>query len=428
MTPRTRDKPEMWALVDCACFYCSCERLFRPDLANSPIVVLSNNDGCVVSLTQEAKDLGFKRGEVFFKSKKRLTEAGVAVFSSNYALYGDISHRVAMAMESIVPEIVQYSIDEAFIPFPMALAAQAEEVGQAVLERIAGWVGMPVRVGLGPTRTLAKLANHWAKEMGPVLRLDLGSGLLEDLLAQTPLENVWGVGRRLSARLAKMGLGSARDLRDMDHRKAARLFSVQLEKTVLELGGYQCVEADLDQVPRKTMVSSRSFAKAITMIDDLAEALSHHCAVAGERLRREGLRAGAISIQISTGRHVDAPLHTGATVTLRSPSSSTGDFIKAANEALRHSFVAGHGYRKAGIMLFDLGEAKPGRPTLFPPPPSTVQSDKLMKAIDRINDRHGRDTIKYSSQGGRNPAWAMRQERLSGFSTTEWDFLPVAKA
>ncbi|MDR0620615.1 MAG: Y-family DNA polymerase, partial [Deltaproteobacteria bacterium] len=292
--PKPPKEPELWALVDCACFYCSCERIFRPDLADRPVVVLSNNDGCVVAITPEAKALGFKRGEVFFKSQERLLEAGVAVFSSNYALYGDISRRVAMTMESLVPELVQYSIDEAFIPFRGALAAQAESVGEALLKRVGQWVGVPVRVGLGPTRTLAKLANHWAKIRGPVLKLDLGSDLLEDILEKTPVGDVWGVGYRLPGRLAKLGLKTARDLRDMDPNQAARLFSVTLERTVLELGGYQCVENDLSPVPRRTMVSSRSFAKAVTRLEDLAEALAHHCAVAGEKMRKEGLLAGTV--------------------------------------------------------------------------------------------------------------------------------------
>jgi DNA polymerase V len=417
-------KPKMWALLDCACFYCSCERLFRPDLINRPVVVLSNNDGCVVAITPEAKDLGFKRGEVFFKSKERLHEAGVAVFSSNYALYGDISRRVAMTMESLVPEIVQYSIDEAFIPFPEALAVQAEEVGHSLLNRIAKWVGVPVRVGLGPTRTLAKLANHWAKKLGPVLKLDLGSSLLEDLLAQTPLEDVWGVGRRISARLTNMGLTSARDLRDMDHLKAANLFSITLERTVRELGGYQCIEDDLTPGPRKTMVSSRSFAKAVYSVDGLGEALSHHCAVAGEKMRREGLLAGTLSIFISTGHHVSKPCHVGGTVTLNKASNSTADFIMAAKGALRSSFIAGPGYRKAGIMLLDLREKKLNQPTLLPTPSWAKQSNNLMQAIDQINDRHGKNAIRFSAQGGPKPSWGMRQEMLSNFSTTDWNLLP----
>jgi DNA polymerase V len=414
--------------MDCACFYCSCERIFRPDLANRPVVVLSNNDGCVVAITPEAKALGFKRGEVFFKSKDRLLEAGVAVFSSNYALYGDISRRVAMTMESVVPEIVQYSIDEAFIPFYGALAAQAEEVGQTLLKRIGQWVGIPVRVGLGPTRTLAKLANHWAKKIGPVLKLELGSGLLEDLLAKTPLEDVWGVGHRLSARLSKMGLKTARDLRDLDHRKAAELFSVTLERTVLELGGYQCVEDDLSPVARKTMVSSRSFAQAVTSVDELSEAIAYHCAVAGEKIRKEGLLAGTVSVYVSTGRYVENPCHTGATVTLSRPSSSTADFVKAAIGALRHSFIPGPGYRKAGIMLLDLREKKSPLPSLLPPAPWVGQSDNLMRAMDQINGRYGRNAIKFSVQGAQEPIWAMRQDRLSNVSTTDWDLLPQVTA
>ncbi|MDR1297296.1 MAG: Y-family DNA polymerase [Deltaproteobacteria bacterium] len=423
-----RARPAMWALVDCACFYCSCERLFRPDLADKPVVVLSNNDGCVVAITPEAKALGFKRGEVFFQSRDRLLAAGVAVFSSNYALYGDISRRVALAMESVTPAISQYSIDEAFVPFSRTLACQADEVGRALLGRVRRWVGVPVRVGMGPTRTLAKLANHWAKKLGPVLRLEQGSPLLEELLFQTPLEDVWGVGRRLSVKLASLGLKSAGDLRNFNAVRAGRLFSVTLERTVNELNGRQCVDNDLEPSPRKSLVSSRSFASGIKSKVELAQALAHHCAAAGEKLRAGDMAASVLSIHIATSRHADSPFQAGAAVELGAPTSSTPALIRASQLALERCFKPGPSYRQAGVMLLELRPNKSHLPNLLAPPPEVVKSDDLMRALDLINDRHGRGTVKFLAQGGAKPTWAMRQERLSDLSTTDWDKLPNVKA
>jgi DNA polymerase V len=421
------NKPVLWALADCATFYCSCERLFRPDLAGRPVVVLSNNDGCVVAITPEAKALGFKRGDVFFKNRDRLAEAGVAVFSSNYALYGDISRRVAMAMESVVPTIHQYSIDEAFIPLPGPLAAQAMDVGRSIVERTARWVGVPVRVGLGPTRTLAKLANHWAKRLGPVFGLEIGSPGLEDVLDQTPLTDVWGVGSRLAAKMRAMGLATARDLRDAPPAEAGRRLGVVVERTILELRGHQRLEADLMAVPRQTMVSSRSFGRKITRADDLAEALAHHCAEAGERLRREGLKAAGLSVFIGTGHFDERPFHTGATVRLPRSTDHTGDLIAAASLALSRSFRPGRAYRKAGVMLFELSDSA-ARPSLFGPPPEAAAGRKLMEAFDLINSRHGRGAIKYAAQGGQSPRWDLRREMLSDLSTTDWTGLPPVSA
>ncbi|MDR1546711.1 MAG: Y-family DNA polymerase [Deltaproteobacteria bacterium] len=420
------DRPRIWALVDCACFYCSCERLFRPDLIGRPVAVLSNNDGCVVSLTPEAKALGFQRGEVFFKSRRRLQEAGVAVFSSNYALYGDISRRVTLAMESVAPDVRPYSIDEAFIPFSGALAAQAAEAGRALTERVGRWVGVPVRVGLGVTRTLAKLANRWAKEQGPVLDLTADERRLDELLARTAAEDVWGIGRRLAVKLERLGVKTAEDLRAFDPLRARRLFGVTVQRTVMELGGLPSADDDLDPTPRKTLVSSRSFGRRISELEDLSQALAARCAQAGERLRREELLAGRLSIFIGTGRVDDEPFEAGATARLPWPTSSTLEFVKAARTALERAYQPGRRYGRAGVMLLELSEKKPDR--LFPPAPAAVRSEALMRSLDLINARHGRETIKFSAQGPAEPVWGLRRDRLSEVSTTAWAELPTAKA
>jgi DNA polymerase V len=419
----------LWALADCASFYCSCERLFRPDLARSPVAVLSNNDGCVVAITQEAKDLGFKRGDVFFKSEKAYREANVAVFSSNYALYGDISRRVIAAMESLAPEVCQYSIDEAFLPFDRAMAERALELGRAIRERVDRWVGVPVRVGLGSTRTLAKLANHWAKKTSPVYLLEAGSDETERILSATPAGDVWGIGRRQAAKLEAMGIRTAKDLRSMDPALARKALSLTGQRTVLELRGTQCIEDDLVPAPRHTLVSSRSFGRKVASMEELSEALSMHASIAGEKLRREGLLAGSLSVHIDTGPYAPQPFHGGASLSLAQPSNSTSDFLKAARAALESCYRPGFQYVKAGVLLFDLGpEARAGRRSLFPPSEEQARDARLMAALDGINGKYGRDSIRFSSLGRIDPAWANRRERLSGLSTTSWDRLPLAKA
>jgi DNA polymerase V len=397
------------------------------------VVALSNNDGRVIAITPEAKELGFRRGDVYFKREKDFRAAGVAVFSSNYALYGDISRRVARAMESVVPEVYPYSIDEAFIPFDRAMAARAEEIGWALHDRVAKWVGAPTRVGIGPTRTLAKLANHWSKKISRVLALELGSPLLEELLAKTALSDVWGIGRRQAEKLRQRGLSDARDLRDLDPSVARALLTVVGERTVMELRGHQCVVGDLSPVPRQSMVSSRSLGTRVHDEETLAQALCARVTSAAQRLRAEGLLALGLSVFIETGNYAENPFHAGATVTLPSPTNSTLALFKAARAALATAFKPGHAYRKVGIALHELAseeESLQSNP-LFAigaenDPPAV--SAPLMGALDRINRKHGAGAIRVSSGGPREPYWATRATRLSPVSTTAWDLLPVARA
>ncbi|MDR1080484.1 MAG: Y-family DNA polymerase [Deltaproteobacteria bacterium] len=423
-------EPELWALIDCNTFYCSCERLFRPDLAGKPVAVLSNNDGCVVAITPEAKALGFKGGDVFFKREAEYVRAGVAVFSSNYALYGDVSRRVMLAMESVTPEICQYSIDESFIPLRGADAARAVEVSQRIHDRVASWVGVPVRAGIGATRTLAKLSNHWAKKMTRVLHLELGSPRLERCLEETAPEDVWGIGRRGAAKLRAMGVDSAIKLRDMNGSKARTLLTVQGQRTVMELRGIQCMTQDLEPRPRRTLVSTRSFGARVENLSDLREAVAWHAATAAARLRREGLLAGGISVFLDTGYHSDAPFHTGASAELPGPSSSTPELASAAGAALEACYRKGPRYAKCGVMLYEIvsrREAERARGGLFRDD-TAPRSDILMNAVDTINAKHGKGTIRMLSEGRQAHFWSMRRGRISPVSTTDWSGLPSVKA
>ncbi len=425
-----RPKPLMWALVDCQSFYCSCERLFRPDLEGRPVVVLSNNDGCLIALTPEAKALGFKLGDVHFEVERHLKRHKVTVFSSNYTLYGDISQRVMRTMETVVPEIDQYSIDEAFVPFDRVLAGQAEDVGWALHDRVRRWVGVPVRVGIGPTRTLAKLANHRAKKLSRVLKFELGSPELESTLAETPTVDVWGIGRRMSDRLERLGITNARQLRDMELGRAKKYLTVIGQRTVLELRGVQCILEE-PPAPRQTLVSSRSFGHRTTRKEDLAQALAMHCAIAGQRLRTEGLEASSMQVWVLTSRHSeDEPyVSLSAHVHLPLPTNITGELIAASAEALDRCYQPGHGFMKGGIMLYNLAEAARRQMTLMEAAvgPAQQKARDLMRALDTVNDRYGRDALRYAAQGPAEADWHMRREKMSGLFTTRWADLAKAR-
>lgn len=416
-------------MVDCNSFYCSCERLFRPDLEGRPVVVLSNNDGCLIALTPEAKALGFKMGEVYFQAKHRLEKLGVTAFSSNYTLYGDISSRVMRTLETLVP-IEQYSIDESFVPFYPAMAAQAADVGWAIHNRIRQWIGIPVRVGIGPTRTLAKLANLWAKKRTRVFKLDLGSPELEKILEATPTSYIWGIGRKQSAKLERIGIYNARQLRDMAPDRALKLMAVVGQRTVLELRGYQCIMEDQAPVPRKTLINSRSFGRRVTTKEDLAQAIVMHCTIAGERLRREKMETAGICVYMQTSRHAGEPyFSTSASVNIPIPTNSTSVLVKAAMEALDKGYQPGHGYMKGGILLFDIQNQGFRQMTLVEAAATlTQQRDaKLMQVLDKINDRFGKDTLRYLSQGSAEAHWHMTQNLLSGAFTTKWTQLAKVK-
>jgi DNA polymerase V len=418
---------KLWALIDCNSFYCSCERIFRPDLAGQPVAVLSNNDGCLVAMTPETKALGFKMGDPYFKEAENLKRLGVAVFSSNYALYGDISRRVMSCLRTVVPDIHQYSIDEAFIPLNTALAAQAEEVGWELSRKTLAWVGVPTRVGLGPTRTMAKLANHWAKKKGRVFRLQASTDEYSEILTQTPLGDVWGIGRRLTQKLERLGLKTAWDLSRLRLSEAKRLLTVKGLKTVLELNGVQAIEDDLCPVAPKSLVSSRSFGTKVIEPGPLMESLISHCETVGARLREEGLLTPVLSIFIGTVHFIENPFSSGAEVRLSSPTNYTPTLIKAARQALDNCYRQGFQYARAGVMVFDLRSEKGQTPSLWDEAPSASQG-KLMAALDQINQRYGRNTIRFAGQGDLDAPWRMRRRRMSPVSTTDWSGLPIVKA
>ena len=419
----------VFALVDCNNFFVSCERLFRPDLEGRPVVVLSNNDGCIIARSNEAKALGIAMGAPYFQNRAFIERQGVEVFSSNYALYGDMSQRVMSLLQQLEPEVEIYSIDEAFIRLPASTAEGLVNRALRLRLRIKQDVGMPVSIGLGPTRTLAKIANRIAKK-NPALQgvFDLTACAdLDRLLAGIPTGDIWGIGRRHTEMLRQQGVFSALDLKSRDDQWLRRHLSVTGLRTAMELRGIPCIAMDQAPVPRKSVICSRSFRKPVSSLSDLGEAISCHVSTAAEKLRAEGLAATNLHVYMRTSPHrPDLPQHAASLlVRLPQPTASTPALITAALRGLQQIFQPGHGYQKAGVMLTELTSGAMIQQSLFHRP---LREDRaVMAALDAVNQRWGRDTLHYASSGLDRP-WRMSQDRKSPAYTTRWDELPVVQA
>lgn len=431
--PCTNSERPLWALVDCNNFFASCERLFRPDLEGKPIVVLSNNDGCIVSRSQEAKALGIPMGEPEFKARARLCEHKVQVFSSNYALYGDISQRVMDTLRSLCPQVEQYSIDEAFVRLDGPLRVQADEVAHALRQRVRQWTGMEVSVGVGTTRTLAKLANHLAKQADGLYRLPGDEEALDALLSRIPVREVWGVGRHVLAKLYAAGITSALHLKKANDLWVRKVLTVTGWRTVLELRGMPCLGEDTAPPPRRTLVSSRSFGKKVFAREGLAQAVAAFTARAAERLRRKGLVAGGIAVHIRTVRRGPGPLYdqTAQTV-LPGGTADSLVLIHAAHRALDSIFREGYAYAKAGVMLYHLEAADNRQGSLLALRTERTERDEarresLMRALDGIRQRYGAQGVHFGAEGPEKADWHMRRQHCSPRVTTVWKELALAR-
>ena len=427
----SRDYPmPVFALVDCNNFYASCEKLFRPDLKDTPVVVLSNNDGCVVARSREAKSLGIKMGVPVFQIKAEMQRHGILAFSSNYALYADLSSRVMRTLEEMAPRVEVYSIDEAFLDLTgIESAISLVEFGQQVRERIGHWIGITVCVGIAPTKTLAKLANHAAKKY-PATQgvVDLTNpDRQRRLLALVPVDDVWGVGRRLSKRLNALGITTALDLANASPRAIRDQFSVVLERTVRELNGESCIE--LEEIPptKKQIVCSRSFGVKVTHFELLREAICEYATRATEKLRKEQQQAKVMTVFIRTSPFKDnEPQYSNsASGELLTPSCDTRDFIELANHLLKRIWKDGFRYAKAGVMLSDFYDPGMFQPGLFDDVSTRSNSQQLMSVLDTIN-QSGAGKVFFAGQGTKKD-WSMKREHLSPAYTTRWDQLPRVK-
>ena len=424
-TPSSR----IFALVDANNFYASCERVFRPALVGKPIVVLSNNDGCIIARSNEAKALGIRMGEPFYKAKALIQAQQVQVFSANFTLYGDLSARVMNSLAEFTPELEIYSVDEAFLNLTGFDRANLNAYGRQIKRSVEQWTGIPLSVGIAETKTLAKLANHLAKKSKKANGvLDLThSKYRKDALQQVKVADVWGVGRQYAEKLNSKGIHSAFDLQKADDAWLMRTFPVPLMRTVQELRGVACLSIEQAPLP-KSLVCSRSFAQPEEDLDRLKESVAAYTAHAAERLRKAGMACHRLLVFVQTNRFREsAPQYANSTsIALLTARQDTFELIQAAHQALRHIYKEGYAYHKAGVMLLDLVAFNAVQGNLFDPLDRAKRS-VLMTAMDQINQDFGMGAIQYAAEGLR-PRWRMKQEHRSPRYTTCWSELAQVKA
>lgn len=417
----------VFALIDCNNFYASCEKLFRPDLKHTPIVVLSNNDGCVVARSKEAKALGIKMGVPMFQIQDEIKQHGIVCFSSNYALYADLSNRVMTILEEEAPRLEVYSIDEAFMDLTgVDHVTDLLTFGKQIKAKVDQWTGITVGVGIAPTKTLAKLANHAAKKYpatGSVVNL-MDPDRQKRLLALVDVSDVWGVGRRTTAKLKVRGIHTALDLANADPKSIRSEFSVVLERTVRELNGVSCLDLELVRPTKQQIICSRSFGHKVTDKRELREAIAKYTTRAAEKLRGEKRLCRVISVFIRTSPFIPNEPQYAKTlsVELPNPTDDTRDLLDVADVLLHRLYRANYRYAKGGVMLADFYEHGAFQQDLFRVNSTKQNSNALMKVVDTIN-HSGLGKVFFASQGV-SPQWSMKRQHLSPAYTTRWDELP----
>jgi DNA polymerase V len=420
-----------FALVDVNNFYVSCERVFKPRLEGIPMVVLSNNDGCAVARSNEVKALGVKMGMPWFKMKDLAREHHIQAFSSNYTLYGDMSNRVVQILRDFSPDTEVYSIDESFLRIETVahLYGGAVAMGQQMRERIKQWTGLPVCVGIGPTKTLAKFANHLAKknpEFEGVCDLHvIPRPERVRWMSRIEVGEVWGVGGRIARRLEVMGIQTVLELRNASPKEMRRHFGVVMERTCNELRGISCLALDDIAQPKQQIMSSRSFGRPVETIEELRESLASYLSRATEKLRMQQSVSAAVYVFIQTNRfNKDEQYNAGLTVPMPEPTDNTLTLTAAALAGLEVIYRSGYRYKKAGVMLTLLSDKQARQMSIFDHAAVTQRSTKLMTALDMINRDYGHGTVR-SGASGFTQRWAMRNENRSPRYTTRWDELPI---
>ena len=414
----------MIALCDVNDFYVSCERVFDPSLWHRPVIVLSNNDGCAVARSNEVKNLGVKMGAPHFQLKQLIKENNIAIRSSNYALYGDMSQRVDDIIAQYSDQVENYSIDECFIRFNGHEHLDLVKHCQQLRDQIWQWIGLPLCVGIAPSKTLAKIANHYAKKLkvhGSVLKLD-DELQIKHALENLPVREIWGVGAKISQHLNAIGINTALQLRNADLKSMRQRFSVVMERTIMELRGINCIEFDADPEKKKQIICTRSFGEKITQLALLKEAVAYHVTRACVTLREQKSVAQSITIGIRTNAFSPNDKQHSNSITIQLPQASdhTGHFLQAADQGITRIFKHGFAYKKAGIVLNNISDAGVVQPDLFMQLPE--RNDALMTTLDSINARFGKGTLR-SCQEGFNKDWVMKSEIKSPAYTTQWNEL-----
>jgi DNA polymerase V len=412
----------MYALVDCNNFYASCERVFNASIRNRPVVVLSNNDGCIIARSNEAKALGYKMGDPYFKVKEQLQQHGVAVFSSNYTLYGDMSSRVMETLRAFSPKIEEYSIDEAFLSFDAIPADKLYEHAAELRGTVYRWTGIPVSVGMAATKTLAKVANHIAKKregtngVFAIVTDAERSAALETF----PIGEVWGIGRRWAASLARQGIETARQFAEQPDDWIRRTMNVVALRTALELRRESCIPLELAPPPKQSITVSRSFGRRLTTAEEIQEPLIAYVSRAGEKLRQARLVAGHLLVFLHNSPHAKNEPFYGPSLGCRLPhqTSDTAELIHHASPLLARIHRSGLAYVKCGVILAELSPEGQAQAGLFDRP-DTERSSRLMQAMDRINADLGRGTLVYAGSGLARD-WKATASMESPHFTTDW--------
>ncbi|WP_251980329.1 Y-family DNA polymerase [Salinibacter ruber] len=429
---------QVFALVDCENFYASCERVFDPSLRGKPVAVLSNNDGCVIARSEEVKEAGVPMGAPLFKWEEELSEIGAEVLSSNYVLYGDMSRRVHSLIEEEALALERYSIDEAFATFPALSRENLSRLADRLRRRIRQHLGIPVRVGIGPTKTLAKVADENAKARK---RAGWGQGTYvcpdeperEELLKRVPVGDIWGIGSAYEEKLQQKGVASAAGFRALPDPWIRSEMTVVGLRTAWELRGRSCLDLELVRPDRKTMVRSRSFGERVETKANLREALAKHAQRAAEKLREEGLVAKGIKVFITTKQFGEPPHYSnGVAGSLPEHTARGAPFVKASRRLLEPIYRQGPGYKKAGVCLYDVRPSRPHQESLFGQ--GRREDEDLMEAVDHVNREHGKGAIGLAAaglpggKGNLGREWTMKRQKRSPRYTTRWDELPVAHA
>ena len=416
------------ALVDCNSFYVSCERLFNPSIIKKPVIVLSSNDGCVISRSTEAKALGIKMGEPYFKVEKIIKKNDVKVFSSNYSLYGDISRRVMKTLKQFSPQMEIYSIDEAFLNLSSIRDENLFEHGNKIRKTVLKWTGIPTSIGIATTKTLSKAANHIAKkEQSGIVNL-INTKQIDQILKEIEINEVWGVGRQLTKFYIKNGIHTAYQLKNMHNNWIKKNTNVLGSRTAMELKGISCVSLEEHQEKRKNCCVSRSFGRKVTQLEELSESVTTHCLNAAEKIRSDNQTTKRITVFIRTSpfqkdknyyansKDIDLPVRTNDSIEL----------VKQALIALQYIYRKGYKYQKAGIIFSGLNEVDIYKKNLFSSINNEEKRKKLMKAIDYTNIKYGRHALSIA-QAGLRKKLNIKRQHSSKIDTACFDFLPTVK-
>lgn len=422
----------IFALIDCNNFFVSCERIFRPDLENKPVVVLSSNDGCAVARSNEAKALGIPMGAPAFKYRDLFERHHVVKFSANFDLYGNVSRRITSILTTVTPRIEVYSVDESFLDLSQLPITDYEAWGRVVRQRILDWVGVPVSIGIAPTKTLAKLASDIAKkqpDLGGVLDLySLGQPAISSYLSPFPIEDIWGVGRRLAPRLRAEGVGVAEHLRTLRPQRAQQLLGIHGRQMVAELNGTCCYPLEREGNPCKSIASTRTFGHDTTDINTVEAALTTFAAKASYRLRRSNQLTRRAALFIATDKHKPGYRRWSQEVRFNTPTSDTGAIVTTIIQELRTLWLSGNGYHRAGVLLYDFVPAGELQTDLLGTVNTTQHdaSTRRMQAVDSLNQRFGPHTIHLAAEGLAQtwrPKWDSRSPRYA----THWAELPICR-